>query len=82
MHKVRFIKDHPSKRFKKGDKIEIPDEILDVWIQSGYIETNSLFGKGGKVEAPSDGGASSSKNSTKFGKSQSKSSKKKTKKRK
>lgn len=76
MPTVKFIKNHPSNRFKKGDKIDIPKESLAAWIKSGYIETEG--NKMGNVEALKDG-QSSKKSSVSGGKSQKKLSKNKKK---
>ena len=38
MTKLKFIKDHPSRRYKKGDIIEVPKESVNAWIKAGYCE--------------------------------------------
>ena len=81
MPKIKFIKDHPSRRFKKGDVVEIPEESYAAWINSGYIQTKDLGGNEGNVEA-SLKEANTEKNSSSGGKSPKKFGKKKNKKRK
>ena len=78
MPKIKFIKDHPNKRFKKGDTIEIPDESFSAWIKSGYIETKDLGGNEGNAEASlteanlKQSSANGGKSAKKFGKKKNK----------
>ena len=41
MEKLRFIKDHSSKRFKKGQVVEMPKENVAAWIASGFCVLDS-----------------------------------------
>jgi len=41
MEKLRFIKDHPNARFKKGQVIDMPKENVKAWIASGYCVLDS-----------------------------------------
>lgn len=50
MEKLRFIKDHPNARFKKGQVIDMPKENVQGWIASGYCVLDSEPKK--KKEAP------------------------------
>mgnify|MGYP003640512880 CR=1 FL=1 len=36
MPELKFLKDHPSRRFKKGDVINMPKESVNAWLISGY----------------------------------------------
>jgi len=80
---LKFIKDHPSRRFKKGDIVQMPKENIDAWIKSGYaVESNKETGDDlGNVETSSEDGGQSKENLINGGGSQKKSSKKNKKKR-
>lgn len=41
MEKLRFIKDHPNARFKKGQVVDMPKENVKAWIDSGYCVLDS-----------------------------------------
>lgn len=77
MTELKFIKDHPSRRFKKGDIVEMPNENVDAWLKSGYVvvpkdDTGDAVGN---VQSSSkDGGESETKSTeqSKFGKSKKK----------
>lgn len=72
MKKLLFIKDHPSKRFKKEDIIDMPNENLTTWLDSGYVELLEDSEEDlGNVESSQKSGESSnqkSKGQSKFGK--------------
>jgi len=72
MTDIKFIKDHPSRRFKKGDIIQMPNENIEAWIKSGYCKLANEIGEAlGNVESSSIGGEvleSNSKKQSKFGK--------------
>ena len=76
MQEIKFVKNHPSKRFKKGDIIEMPLENIDAWLKSGYAKLNEAEDIVGNVPTSSqDGGGNLEENAnkqSKFGKNKKK----------
>lgn len=62
MTEIKFIKDHPSKRFKKGDVVKMPTENIDAWIKSGYAALpNEVEENVGNLPTSSENGGVDSK---------------------
>ena len=83
MQQIKFIKDHPSRKFKKGDLIDMPKENVEAWVSSGYAVLPNDSGEAvGNVEASTKVGEKSNESSGNGGKPQSKLSKNKKQKKK
>lgn len=61
MQEIKFIKDHPSKRFKKGDIVPMPTENVEAWVMSGYAILNEVEDVMGNVPTSSENGGEDSK---------------------
>ena len=76
MQEIKFVKDHPSKRFKKGDIVPMPSGNVEAWVISGYAILNEVEDVVGNVPTSSEnGGVDSKKNAnkqSKFGKNKKK----------
>jgi len=81
MIELKFIKDHSSRRFKKGDVVEMPDENVKAWIDAGYCKLQSDVGDtAGNVETSTEVGGGIKESSANGGNLQKKLSKKNKKK--
>ena len=81
MEQIKFIKNHPSNRFKKGDLIDMPKENVAAWIRSGYAVLPREIGENeGNVTTSMKVGGESKENLLSGGDVQSKSGKKNKKK--
>lgn len=61
MTEIKFIKDHPSRKFKKDNIVEVQDANVDAWIKSGYAVINKAENVVGKVTTSSENGGGDSK---------------------
>lgn len=62
MTQIKFIKNHPSRRFRKGDVVDMPKENVDAWLASGYAVLKDDVGDAeGNLPAPTEVGVESKK---------------------